>query len=217
MHRIVDDPARTLDRIIYEMRFQLALAKKQVAVAIADEHRLRREVERQAAETSAWERRAMMAVRAGDDALARAALLRKGEHDELQKTYEAQWAEQKRAVDALRAALRALDHRIAEASRQRNMLLARLSRANAQRTIAITLSNMNGYSPWTPLERMEDRVSQLEAEVDATADVFGGADISLEAQFAALEARSRVDDELDALKRRLDAERPKKALPATLS
>ena len=43
MHRIVDDPARTLDRIIYEMRFQLVEAKKQVAVAIADEHRLRRE------------------------------------------------------------------------------------------------------------------------------------------------------------------------------
>lgn len=217
MHRIVDDPARTLDRIIYEMRFQLVEAKKQVAVAIADEHRLRREVERQAGETSAWERRAMMAVRAGDDALARAALLRKGEHDELLKTYEAQWAEQKRAVDTLRAALRALDHRIDEASRQRNMLLARLSRANAQRTIAITLSNMNGYAPWTPLERMEDRVSQLEAEVDAAADIYGGADLSLEAQFAVLEARSRVDDELDALKRRLEGERPKKALPATLS
>jgi phage shock protein A len=217
MHRIVDDPARTLDRIIYEMRFQLVEAKKQVAVAIADEHRLRREVERQAAETTAWERRAMMAVRAGDDGLARAALLRKTEHDELQKTYEAQWAEQKRAVDTLRHALHALDHRIADASRQRNMLLARLSRANAQRTIAMTLSNMNGYSPWSPLERMEDRVTQLEAEVDAAADIYGGTDVSLEAQFAALEARSRVDDELEALKRRLDGERPKKALPATLS
>jgi phage shock protein A len=216
MHRI-DDPARTLDRIIYEMRLQLVAAKQQVAVAIADEHRLRHTVERAVAEAAAWERRAMMAVRAGDDALARAALVRKGEHDELVQSYRTQWAEQKQAVDSLRNALRALDHRIDEASRQRNMLLARLSRANAQRTIAITLSNMNGYSPWTPLERMEDRVAQLEAEVDAAADVYGGADLSLESQFAALEARTRVDEELAALKLRLEGERPKKALPASLS
>ncbi len=217
MHRIPDDPARALDRIIYEMRLQLVEAKKQVCVAIADERTLRRHADRYVTEAAHWERRAMTAVRAGADDLARAALVRKGEQEELAAGYEAQWQEQKRAVDTLRTALRALDQRICDAARQRTLLVARLSRAQAQHMIAATLSNMNGYAPWTPLERMEERVMQLEADVDAASEIYGGADLSLEAQFAALERGSRVDDDLAALKRRIEAERPRKALPAGLA
>jgi len=214
-HRAVgaDDPGRMLDRVIYEMNLQLIEAKKQVCVAIADEHRLRRSAEGHRAEATSWEQRAMLAVRAGDDALARAALLRKGEADELATTYEAQWIEHKRSVDTLREALHALDRRIHDATRQRAQLIARMNRAYAQRTIAATLSHLNGYAPWAPLERMEDRVMQLEAEVDAVAEIGGGVDVSLEAQFAALEARTRVDEELEALKLRLARQHPRRALP----
>jgi phage shock protein A len=91
-----------------------------------------------------------------------------------------------------------------------------MNRAYAQRTIAATLAHMHGHSPWDPLERMEDRVMQLEAEIDAAYDLHE--DVSLEAQFAALETRTRVDDELAALKRRLQSTTPKrKALPPGLS
>jgi phage shock protein A len=213
----VEDPGRTLDRVIYEMNVQLIEAKKQVCVAIADEHRLRRTAESHRTEATSWEQRAMLAVRAGDDGLARAALLRKGEAEELATTYEAQWLEHKRAVDTLREALHTLDRRIHDATRQRAQLIARMNRAYAQRTIAATLAHMQGYSPWAPLERMEDRVMQLEAEVDAVAEIGGSVDLSLEAQFAALEARTRVDEELEALKRRLAPQRPRRALPPGLS
>ncbi len=103
------------------MHLQVVEAKRQVCVAIADEHVLRRRAERHRAEASSWEGRAMLAVKAGDDELARAALVRKGEADELATTYEAQWLDQKRSVDTLRDALRALDQRIHEASRQRTV------------------------------------------------------------------------------------------------
>lgn len=218
MHRfaVAEDPGRALDRVIYEMHLQVLEAKRQVCVAIADEHVLRRRAERHRAEASSWEGRAVLAVKAGDDELARAALVRRGEADELATTYEAQWLDQKRSVDTLRDALRALDRRIHEASRQRTLLVARLNRAHAQQMISATLAHIHGCAPWTPLERMEDRVVQLEADVDAAAEIHGG-DLSLEAQFAALEARTRVDDELAAMKRRLAANRAKKALPPGLS
>jgi phage shock protein A len=207
-----DDPGRVLDSIIFEMRMQLHEAKKQVCVAMADERVLRRHVDRHVQEAAGWERRAMMAVRAGDDNLARAALQRKTEQDELAATYQAQWHDQNTAVENLRMSLRALDQRIADAARQRNLLVARASRAHAQRTIAATLANINGVSAWSPLERLEDRVMQLESEVDAVVEL-GGDELSLEAQFAALE-RGNVDDELAALKRRMLADRPRRALPA---
>lgn len=158
----------------------------------------------------------MMAVRAGDDNLARAALARKTSADELAATYEAQWAEQKRSVDGLRQALRGLDMRISDAMRQRNMLVARVARAQAQRTIAATLSSIDGVSPYSTLERMEQRVMQLEAEVEAVAELDPHLDTNLDAQFAALATTTAVDDELAALKRRyaLECERERKALPA---
>lgn len=211
-----EDPARLLDQVIFDMRSQLELAKRQVCVAIADERVLRRHVDDHAREAAQWEKRAMMAVRAGDDNLARAALARKTSADELAAQYETQWAEQKRSVDALRQALRGLDMRIGDAMRQRTMLIARLARANAQRTIAATMSNLESMSPYSTLERMEQRVMQMEAEVEAVAELDPRHDMSLDAQFAALASASTVDDELAALKRRyaLECERERKALPA---
>jgi phage shock protein A len=209
-----EDDGAMLDRVIEEMRRQLYEAKKQVCVAMVDERALRRHADRHAAHAASWESRAMLAVRAGDDALARAALLRKAEEDELAVTYEGQWLDQKRSVDSLRTALGALERRIDDASRQRRLLAARMSRANAQRTIAVALANMHGASAWSPLERLESRVVQIEAEVDAAADV---GELSLEAEFAALEARMRVDEELAALKRGLAGGQAKKALPPGLS
>jgi phage shock protein A len=78
------------------------------------------------------------------------------------------------------------------------------------------LSHLDGLSPWSTLERMEQRVEQIEASAEAASeigDLHHGA--SLEAQFRAL-AASSVDDELAALKRRmaLEAPRERKALPA---
>lgn len=211
-----EDPARLLDQVIIDMRMQLEQAKRQVCVAIADERVLRRHVDGHAQDAAQWEKRAMMAVRAGDDNLARAALARKTSADELAATYETQWAEQKRSVDALRQALRGLDMRISDAMRQRNMLVARVARAQAQRTIAATLSSIDGVSPYSTLERMEQRVMQLEAEVEAVAEMDPRLDMNLDAQFAALAVASSVDDDLAALKRRyaLECERERKALPA---
>lgn len=207
------DPTQTLDRLVLEMRAQLHVAQKQVCVAIADERVLRHHVDQHAAASAHWERRAMQAVRAGDDGLARAALGRKAEQDELTATYDAQWRDQRRSVDNLRAALRGLDQRIADAGRQRNVLIARWRRAEAQRTISATLVALNGHSPWTPLERLEERVVQIEAEAEAAGE-FHNEDLSLEARFAALE-RSSVDDELAALKLRmsLHGDGPRRALP----
>lgn len=210
-----EDPAKMLDSIVFEMRQQLIEAKKQVCVAIADERALYHRAAHHAAEAAAWERRAMLAIRAGQDDLARAALVRKADQDDLAGTYNAQWADQKRAVDQLRQALSALSQRIDDASRQRTMLVARVARAHAQRQIATTLSNLDGFSPWSTLERMEERVVQMEAQADASAEMGGMHEVSLEAQFRAL-AASSVEDELAALKRRMALEAPpvRRALPA---
>ena len=75
-----EDPEKMLNQIVLDMSNQLLEAKRQVAASIADEKRLAKQVEQETANATEWERRAMLAVRSGDDALAKEALARKKEH-----------------------------------------------------------------------------------------------------------------------------------------
>ncbi len=205
-----EDPQKVLDIVIVDMQRELVGAKKQVAMVIADERRLHRQARDAAQVAQEWERKAMLAVKTGADDLARAALVRKKEHDELATMYDEQWRAQKNSCDALRSALFGLSQKIAEAHRTRRMLVARMRRAEAQRTINATLAGLNNSGHDGALHRMEERVCQIEAEADATLELTEGFEPSLEAQFRALEVGS-VDDELAALKRRvaLEGVRPK--------
>lgn len=199
-----EDPEKMLNQVLVDMKSQLVEAKKQVAVAIADEKRLKKQYQQEAAKAAEWERKAMLAIKAGDDNLAKAALARKGEHDEVAETLRQQWEAQKQSVEQLKTALRGLDNKIEEAKRKRNILVSRQKRAEAQRTINETLGNINSTSAFDTFERMSDRVTQLEAEAEATAEISGALpEASLESQFKALEASSGVDDQLAALKQKM--------------
>lgn len=211
-----EDPEKMLNQVLVDMKSQLVEAKKQVAVAIADEKRLKKQYEQEAAKAAEWERKAMLAVRAGDDGLARAALARKTEHDEVAETLKQQWEAQKQSVEQLKGALRGLDNKIEEAKRKRNILVSRQKRAEAQRTINETLTNINSTSAFDTFERMSDRVMQLEAEAEAVSEIGGALpEASLESQFKALEASTSVDDDLSALKEKMAlqaAEKERKAI-----
>ena len=110
-----------LNQVLVDMKTQLVEAKKQVAVAIGDEKRLKKQWDEQVAQGKEWERKAMLAVQAGDDELAKEALFRQKEHDELSLQFEQQWVSQKDAVDKLKVQLRILTNKIEEAKRKRNI------------------------------------------------------------------------------------------------
>ncbi len=199
-----EDPEKMLTQVLVDMKGQLVEAKKQVAVAIADEKRIKKQYEAEVAKAADWEKKAMLAVRAGNDDLARAALARKTEHDELAATLKEQWEAQKQSVEHLKEALRGLDAKIEEAKRKRNILVSRQKRAQAQATINKTLSQLNSTDSYdSTFARMDERVTQLEAEAEATAELGALPESSLESQFKALEAGSSVDSELEALKQKM--------------
>ena len=86
-----EDPEKMLNQVLVDMKSQLVEAKKQVAVAIADEKRIKKQLDQETAKAKDWERKAMLAIKAGDDGLARAALARKStpSYDELFAATEA--------------------------------------------------------------------------------------------------------------------------------
>ncbi len=204
-----EDPEKMLNQVVIDMANQLIEAKKQVAVSIADEKRLAKQAEQEAANAAEWERRAMLAIKAGDDALAKEALNRKKEHDALAQTLKDQWQKQKNAVDQLKTALRMLNAKIEEAKRKKNVLIARKKRAEAQRAIQETMSGMNNASAFETFDRMSQKIDQIEAEAEASSEIaeqYTG-DV-LADKFGQLEASAGADDELLALKRKMGVAPP---------
>jgi phage shock protein A len=200
-----EDPEKMLNQVLVDMKQQLVEAKKQVAVAIADEKRLKKQNEDEAAKAKDWERKAMMAVRAGDDGLAREALARKAEHDEASTVMEKQWQSQKDAVDKLKDSLRTLNSKIEEAKRKKNILVARKKRAEAQKTIHDTMAGLSDTSAFETFDRMAAKIDQLEAEAEAGAEVAGEltAGDQLERKFKQLEAGPGADHMLTELKAKM--------------
>ena len=190
-----EDPEKMLNQVLVDMKTQLVEAKKQVAVAIGDEKRLKKQWDEQVAQSKDWERKAMLAVQAGDDELAKEALTRQKEHDELALQFEQQWVSQKDAVDKLKVQLRILNNKIEEAKRKRNILVARQKRAEAQKAIQNTMAGLSDTSAFDTFDRMAQKIDQLEAETEATTELAGELEgDSLTQRFKALEAKKTPSD-----------------------
>jgi phage shock protein A len=199
-----EDPEKMLEQILIDMNQQLMEAKKQVASSIADEKRLRAQTDQQKALEAEWEKKAMLAVRAGNDALAREALARKKDHAQLAEQFEQQWSKHKAAVDQLKLALRALNGKIEEAKRKKSLLIARKKRAEAQRHIQETMSGLRSTSAFEAFDRMAGKIDQMEAEAEAGAELaeqYSG-DV-LAQKFQQLEASAGADEDLLELKRKM--------------
>jgi phage shock protein A len=199
-----EDPEKMLNQIVIEMSEQLVEAKKQVASSIADEKRLEKQVQEEGAKAKEWERRAMLALRANDENLAKEALARKKEHENLREQFEQQWQKQRQGVEQLKLALRALNNKIEEAKRKKGLLIARKKRAEAQRAISETMSGLRNASAFEAFDRMAGKIERMEAEAEASTELheqFSGD--TLAHKFTELEAAHGVDDDLVALKRKM--------------
>jgi phage shock protein A len=190
------------------MNTQLIESKRAVALAIADEKKLGRDTENQLAQAQEWERKAMLAVNAGKDDLAKEALLRKQEYDNAYAEYKKQWDAQKAAVEKLKTTLRELQNKIDEAQRKKNLLVARAKRAEAQEKIQSVVSSVSGNtSAFEAFDRMAAKVDQLEAKADAHAELADlSAESDLDKKFKELErSDSSADVMLLELKRKMNA------------
>ncbi len=192
-----EDPEKMLNQLIMDMNEQLLEAKKQVAMAIADEKKLERQTLENKTQGEDWEKKAMLAVKAGKDDLAKEALVRKQEYDGYAASFQKEFDSQHAAVEQLKDALRQLQAKIEEASRKKNLLVARAKRAEAQKTIQQTMGSLSANSSFDTFDRMAQKVDQVEAEAEAMKELGEvTADQKLEDKFKELESSDQSSDKL---------------------
>lgn len=203
-----ENPEKMLNQIILDMRDQLAQAKREVAAAIADERKLRSQLDDEVKQARQWEHRAVLAVKEGRDDLAKQALMRHQEHAERGRALEQAWRGQATETEKLKSSLRQLNDKIEEAKRKRNLLIAKQKRAQAQRRIHETMSGLSDTSAFEAFNRMTEKIEESERRSIAHAEVAEAlANTSLDDEFKVLEAGSGpggdVDDRLLALKQEM--------------
>jgi len=198
-----ENPEKMLSQIIEDMRRQLAQAKQEVAVAIADERKLRSQFEEERSGAEEWERRARLAIREGRDDLAKQALVRGQEHARQAGELEEQWQKHRNETEKLKDSLRQLNAKIEEAKRKKNLLIAKQKRAEAQQRIHDTMAGLQDKSAFRAFDQMAEKIESAERKALASAEVTEElSGDTLVSEFRQLEAGgdAAVEDKLLALK-----------------
>ena len=200
-----EDPERMLTQVIREMEEGLADARQQGASAITAERRLGRELEQNRAAASHWKEQARLALTSHREDLARKALTHKLEQDDLVRALDTQWTAARQTSTDVKAALHALEARLAEARRKQRTLIARhraaAIRLEVQRAVKPAIPD--GRTPLARFARFEDRLIDLEDQLLAQTEIARPS-ADLEIELADLESAKRVEDELQVLKKEME-------------
>ena len=197
-----EDPEKVLEQSIVDMQEDLVQLRQAVASAIATQKRSQQQYNQAQSQANQWYSRAQLALQKGDENLAREALQRKKTYSETADNVKLSLDSQTTQVETLKRNLTALEGKISEAKTKKDMLKARMAAAKTQEQLNNTVGSLNTSGALAAFDRMEEKVLQMEARSQATAELAGGSGI--EEEFRKLEAGSDVDDELAALKASLN-------------
>jgi phage shock protein A len=204
----IEDPEEQLSVFVSELSSQVQDLQRSVASAIADEKRLQKQVESLRSKSTEWEERAVSALDAGDEGLARQALGKQEECDSEAAALESGWRAQQEATDRLKESLKLARTRMEEARRKYNLLLAQYKSAETKKKLQDSLSATSSDSPMQMMEQLEERIRGVEAEAEAQLALSAeNVDVDVEARFQALDRRRRGDEALARLKAKLEERR----------
>jgi len=198
-----EDPEKMMNELLREMASSIGEARTQVASMIAQEKEIEADLQAARRDAQQWQQKAELAVTRDRDDLAREALRRKNDAEELATVYEHHLESQKEMVEKLKGQLRVLEAKHQEAESKRGILIARHRRAQAQHRINETFSSLPELSAASELDRMERQIRSSEARAQAMVELEQD---SVEWQFAELEVNSDVEQQLAALKSGLSGE-----------
>ena len=195
-----EDPQKILEQSILDMQEDLVQLRQAVASGIATQKRTQQQYNQAESQAKQWYSRAQLALQKGDENLAKEALQRKNTYSQTANTIKVSLESQTSQVETLKRNLTALEGKISEAKAKKDILNARLKAAKTQEQLNNTIGSLNNSGAMAAFERMEEKVFQMEARSQASAELAGA---GLEEDFRQLEANSDVDDELAAMKAKL--------------
>jgi len=198
-----EDPEIMLNQILRDMEAEINKARSQVAEMMAQERIFSDDLKSAQNQSAHMEERAEYYVREGNDAMAKEALKRKADADTNVSVLQQQLQAQSEMVGRLRSQLDALQAKYQDALSNRDNLIARVHRTQAQKQITNTMQNLDVTDYGSELARMEQRIRMDEARVGAQTELANEGGDDTASVFDDAERNNKVDADLAALKARM--------------
>jgi len=203
----LEDPAAMMAQQMRALDDKLQKAQGELVKAVAEIKLLEQKIRDDESQVALYQERAEKAVKAGNDDLAKRALVEKSRLSADLSEMTRQRDEQQKVVSEIEGDLSKLRDMHDEFARKQSMLSLREERAQASQEVNSIRAEIDPGHLGTEMKRMTDKIDMMEAQAQATreiADRQSGAD--LDTAFRELDKKSPdIDSELSNLKKTLGA------------
>jgi phage shock protein A len=210
------DPEKTMEMALKDMQESLREAKVSVARSIRDKKLLENKYEDNIAQVGYWEDKALLALKKGNEELARKAIKNKRDFECIADEYAEQLETQEKNIEMLRSSLAMLERKIADARRKKDLLVARQKHAQAEKQIHDRLAKIGNESVNDSFEKMEEKIAHMEAEANAARELSSLEDSITSHTSPLLELDEDVEDDLARMKQQLGMNPNQPARPLLL-
>ena len=201
-----EDPEKLIGQTVMDMEAEVKRAKKELVSTLGTAKRLLKKAKEHEEEAAGWEEKAMLALKANDEDLAREALRRKGRSRKQAEDAKQQALGAESAASEMKSQLEAIEAKIEELKNRKGTLAAQVRKAREEPGAGAGGGRFRSEA-FDELDRMTSRIDQLEAEVEASSVLEDPKRAEVDARFRELErgtGSSAVEDELSALKKKLE-------------
>ena len=202
----VEDPETMIRQMIREMERGISEMRKHTASVLGSQKMAEKKLKKALEEERHWLETAETAVRAGKDDLAMQALQKKKTAEERINTLHRQIEDEAALVERLKKELARLEDKIQEVRIKRDTLVAK-KRAVATRQKLMESSEMLSGSAGKIIngfDQFENETEKLSADVEAKKELEEMLkDEKIEETFSKMKMEKDLDDELEALKKKL--------------
>ena len=190
-----EDPAKLLKQLVLDMENQLLQVKTQVAIAMADQYVLEARTKEHEDAVASWRSKAELALKRDDEPLARAALERSLQSEQLRSGYAQQLEDQRLEADTLRTHYGQLEAKLADTSAQAELLLQQHRRTRRDPAI-------NAVNTQRALTRMRAAITHQRAATQAERKLQADSANAVDDRLRTMEREERVEALLQELKSR---------------
>jgi phage shock protein A len=198
--------------IIQEMEDTLVEVRSASAKTIANKKDVSNQIARLTAEADEWQSKAELALSKDREDLARAALHEKQKTSESADALKHELGLIESELEKLQTETGQLQEKLADAKTRQKTIIMRQKTVSSRLEVKKRLDSSTVDAAMGRFEQFERKIDDLESQVEA----YDMGKKTLKDEFAELEAGGKIDSELEALKKKMQAktEKPSKAKKA---
>jgi phage shock protein A len=200
-----EDPEKMVRLIIQEMEDTLVEVRSASAKTLANKKDIASQIGKLNSEADDWQAKAELAISKDREDLARAALQEKKKCVEHSGVLSKELSVIEQQIGKLQGEVGQLQDKLADAKARQKTIIMRQKTVSSRLEVKRTLDSSKVDSAMGRFEQYERKIDDLESQVDA----YDLGKKTLADEFADLESDDKIDDELAALKKKVQTKAAK--------